>query len=275
MVKRCTVPLSIILALALAGCSTPSGRGSRLLPWNWFAPDRATQVENAGQAVQQHEHTVIKAAQQDVRATNIALESAPPSRPVDTAREFARRADTKLGQALGPVDIAADNTLRALVGDLISENSELRAQAAAQMARRDAADANAARHLEASRAREAELQAKLIASDRRYQAEAETARKWKFWIFAIIGGWVSLQLIGAMARLYPGLQPIATLAGHVAAPAVQAAYNRVTTATGRAIADASRAGQNAAEVLRQHLDATTDEADQLAIRTRYESASRP
>jgi len=260
---------ALLLVCLLAGCASNPGRGSRLWPWNWFAPDHATQLVQAQERTGEQERKVLKGAQEDVRAAGHALAGAESSRAVDTAKAFTAKADAKLGQALGSLTAEQDQQLLALVLQLTSELAEERASGAAELRRRDGRENALARDLEESRASEAAIKDKLIESDRRYQAEAEQARRWKFWIFAIVGGWVALQVLAGISRFYPALQPVARLAGTVAAPAVQAAYNRVTNAVGRAISDAEKVSTATADTIRSYLDPITDEADQQAIRETY------
>ncbi|MCW5548877.1 MAG: hypothetical protein KIT44_07925 [Opitutaceae bacterium] len=264
----------LALCLALAGCSTQTGRGSRLLPWNWFAPDRATQLEQQQQRTGEAEKQVLRGAQEDVRATGHALAGAEPSRAVDTAKSFNAKADAKLGQALGSLTAEQDGKLLALVLQLTSELAEERAAGAAELRRRDSREAAQSAALAEAREREAALTAKLVESDGKYQAQAEQARRWKFWIFAIVGGWIGLQVLAGLSRFFPNLAPVSHLAGSIAAPAVQAAYNRVTTTVGRAIADAEKAGQGVADTIRGYLDGPMDAEDQGVIHQKYKTAPR-
>jgi hypothetical protein len=268
--------LALLVALTLlAGCASSAGRGSRALPWNWFAPDHATQLETAQARTRDAEGTQIKAAQENVRATGQALAAEPsPTLPVQVAKEFNNRADAALAQAAGPLTAATDRDLALMVGRLTSENESLRAAGAVELARRDRAEAAISRELEALRAREQATTAKLIESDRRYQEQAEKHRRVWFWIYLIVGGWVLLQVLSGLARFYPGLAPVARAAGMVAAPAVQAAYNRTTTAIGRALADAEAVSKDTADGIRKYLDAQTDAAEQVAIRESYLTSPR-
>jgi hypothetical protein len=48
----------------------------------------------------------------------------------------------------------------------------------------------------------------------------------------------------------------------------------VTTAAGRALADAEKFSKEAAETIRDHLDGPMDAADQAEVRKHYETAAR-
>lgn len=266
----------VLFLFTLAGCSTPAGRGPRWLPWNWASPDHATQLEAAQGRTHEAEARQVKVAQQHVRATAQALATEPePSRSVEVARDLNARADAALAQAVGPLSAEEDRTLARMVAQLTSENAALRAEGAAALAARDRHEAALSREIEILRAREAEVTSRLIESDRRYQAQAEKHRRLWFWIWLILGGWIVLQILAGIARFYPALAPVSRLAGMVTAPALQASYDRFSTAVGRTLADAQRASDDVAERLRDLLDRNTDAPEQQAIRHNYEIATRP
>lgn len=267
------IGLCALLLAALAGCASSAGRGPRWLPWNWAAPDHATQLERSQSRTAQAADAQVKAAQENVRATGQALAAEPaPSLPVQVARELNARADASLAQAVGAITAATDRDLALMVARLTSENEGLRARGAADLATRDRAEAALSRSLEEAREREAVVTSRLIESDRRYQEQAEKHRRLWFWIWLILGGWFLLQIVSGLARFYPGLAPLARAAGMVSAPAIQASYDRLTTAGGRAIADAEKTSKAMADMLREFLDRNADEPEQRAIREAYQAA---
>lgn len=278
LLKLATTALLIGLValwlLFVTGCASPAGRGSRLLPWNWFSPDRVAQLEKAESKTAAAETAAVKAAQVENAKTIEALKTAPSAdRSVQVATRTANNAQLLLDQAVGPVPPETVFKLRETVAALVSENAELRATGEAAQARDERTIATQAQKLDEARAREDTLTEKLKASDLRYQAEAAQARKWKFWIVAIVGGWLALQILSGLAKFYPPLAPIARAAGAVSAPVAQAMLDKAHRAVGQAIATAEKVSSATAEQLRNHLDATTDEAEQQAIRRAYIAAA--
>jgi hypothetical protein len=265
---------ALLLLFSLCGCASPAGRGSRLLPWNWFSPDRAGQLAEQQKATTGAEHELVKAAQENVRATSQALAVAPASQAVTVAQDFNGRADAQLAQAVGALPADKVQQLEQLVAQLTSENAEIRAAGAVELAKRDKAESALAAALEDSRNREAKLTEQLKQSDLQYQAQAEKYRRVVFWVAVIAGGWLALQLLAGISRFYPGLAPVARLAGMVSAPVVHAAYERVTAAGGRMLADMEKSSAVLAEQVRGLMDTHTDPADQVAIRAKFNTAPR-
>lgn len=263
-----------LLVLLLAGCVSSTGRGSRLLPWNWFSPDNATKLEHQQDKTGAAERKLVGKAQENVRATGKTIARLPDGLLKQVLAEFNDRADAELADAIGPLSPETDRSLATLVEQLTSENAELRAKGEAALAKRDRIEEVLGKELEEAREREKQLTEKLKTSDLNYQAEAEQARRWKFWIAAAIGSWLLLQLLSGLSRFYPGLAPVSHFAGTIAAPAMRAAYTRVTAAAGRAIAAAEKVSADAAATIRNHLDTHADAADQVEIRKHYEAASR-
>ena len=266
--------LVLVGGLLLGGCSTPAGRGSRLLPWNWFAPDRVAQLEKAEAKNDEAAQNLGKSAQEDVRAAKDALAKAPDSLAVATARQFNNRADAKLGEVFGPLTVAKDLELQQLVDKLCSDLPEINAEGINEMLIRDRAAMADSEALRKSRESIADLTDKLKTSDLKYQATAEKYRRVLFWIGLAVGGFLLLQVLSGLAKFYPSLAPVANLAGRVVAPAIQAASDKLHRAVGKAIAEAEKAADGSAAILRKYLDATTDEDHQETIRKSYEVASR-
>lgn len=273
LAKPLTACLLLVL-LVLSGCASTSSRGSRLLPWNWFSPDRVAQLEKAESKTAAAETAAVKAAQVENAKTIEALKTAPAAdRSVQVASRTAGNAQLLLDQAVGPIDPKLVFELRATVADLVSENAQLRAQGEAAQARDERTIASQARDLDDARAREDTLTEKLKAADLKYQAQAAKYRRLVFIVGAIVVAWIALQILAGAAKFYPGLAPIARAAGAVSAPVAQAMLDKAHRAVGTAIADAEKVSSAAAEQLRQHLDATTDEAEQQAIRRAYLAAA--
>jgi hypothetical protein len=262
--------------LILAGCSAPqNSRGSRLAPWNWFSPDQSTALQVQEQKTDAAEDKLVKKAQENVRATGKGIALLPAGLLKQVLEEYNNRADSELAVAVGALPAATDHELATLVQQLTSENAAQRAAGATAAAQREKIENGLGRELEEARKREAALTDRLQESDLKYQAEAAQARKWKFWIGAAIGGWLLLQILTGLARFYPALAPLSHFTGMIASPALHAAYNRLTSATGQALADAERVSKEAAETIRQQLESPMDAADQAAIRKKYEAAIRP
>lgn len=267
--------LIALTAVLLSGCTTTSGRSSRLWPWNWFAPDHATQLQGAQQDTQEIEDKISKRVQIEVAKVLEALKSAPQeNRAVKVATRAAENAQNMLNQAAGPISAEDLAALKETVQNLLSENAELRATGERQQAAAEVINTSLSGALDDSRSREKEMTEKLQQSDLRYQAEAEKSRRLVFWGCVIVGGWILLQLLAGVSRFFPQLAPVAQLAGMVSAPVVQSLYNRATTAVGQAIASAEKVSTATADVLRVHLDGPLDEADKIVVRKNYESAAR-
>lgn len=262
----------VILLLLLTGCVGPtSGRGSRLLPWNWFSPDRAGQLERAQGRTDGAEQRLVDEAHRDLGKTVETLGQDPaPTKYTLQALRFGRHGLGLLDQVKA-VPFADQQADAQLVRDLLSENADVRLAAIRRQADDDARATGLAKDLEAARAKEAALTTQLQESDRRYQEQAEKYRRVIFWVAVIGGGWLVLQLLAGAARFYPGLAPVARIAGMVSAPVIQAQYNRLSSGIGQALASAGAA----AEMLRPHLDTHTDVADQQAIASSFNSSPKP
>jgi ElaB/YqjD/DUF883 family membrane-anchored ribosome-binding protein len=265
----------LLLVLLLTGCTSSPGRGSRLAPWNWFSPDQSTALQVQEQKTEAAADKLVKKAQENVRATGKGIALLPSGLLKQVLEEYNTRADSELAVAVGALPAQTDRELATLVQQLTSDNAALRAQGADAAEKRQRIESGLGRELEEARQREAALTDKLQASDLKYQAEAEQARRWKFWIGAGIAGWLALQVLTGLARFYPALAPLSHLTGMLSSPAMHAAYNRVTSATGQALADAERISKEAADTIRQQIEAPMDAADQAAIRKKYEAAIRP
>ena len=258
---------AIITAFALVlltGCATTVGQGSRLLPWNWFHPNANARLVKAETRVDAAEDKTVHAAHVETYKAGLALAVAADSPAVVTARRTLGNGNGLLSQ-VAPLTATEDAEARQLIGDLLSASAERVARAEKQQAAVEGENARISRELSAAAASLNTATGKLAAAN---AANAEAAAKYRriwFWIYAVAGGWVLLQVLSGLARFYPGLAPIAHLAGSIAAPAVQAAYTRATTAVSKAIADAEKAGNGAADTIRTFIDARMDSPEQHVI----------
>jgi len=268
--------LLAVLALGtlwLSGCAShngSAGRGSRALPWNWFARDNVAALEKAEGRLEQAQTALVKEAQANVRASGHAIAVAPASREVAVAAQFNTRADAQLAQAVGAVAAGEDARLRVLVDRLRSELEAEREQGVRELAQRDRVAASLSDALTKSEQAVAAATDKLKASDLKYQAQAAKYRRLVFWVVAGVVAWFALQLLAGAAKFFPALSPVSRVAGLVSAPVSQALANRSLGAVGRALAGVERLSANAASFARQQLDAEFDEAEQRQARAAYE-----
>lgn len=267
---------AIFILCLLAGCATTAGRGSRLLPWNWFAPDHATQLQHQQETTQEIEDEVAKRVQIEVEKVVLALKAArQDDRGVQVAQRAAENAQQLLTRANGQVSAEDLAKLKETVQNLLSENADLRARGERQQAAAEAINLTLSGSLDESRTRESTLTEKLQESDKRYQAEAEKSRRLLFWVCIGIGSWLLLQLLSGASRFFPTLAPVARVAGLVSAPVVQAAYEKLAAGVSRTIRTGEQLAATGATIgLRQTLDNNTDEAEQAAIRAHYEKLTR-
>lgn len=115
------------ILLLLSGCASSSGV-RWYAPATWFshapaaASDRAERKEDAAR------EKVIQSAQRSAHETDLALSSAPLSRPVEVARDASASTVQLLDQAVGPMTAADLAAVRRQVQLLTSENAKLREQ---------------------------------------------------------------------------------------------------------------------------------------------------
>jgi|GEM_PF-2313109 len=271
---RVAVLLAVLAVgtLWLSGCASHGGsRGSRVLPWNWFARDNVAALEKAEGQAAFASAALVKEAQANVRASGHAIAVAPASREVQVAHEFNTRADAQLSQAVGSVTATEDASLRELVDRLRSELVAERESGTRELAARDRNAAVLSDALAKSEAAVVAATERLKVSDLKYQAQAAKYRRLVFWVVAAVVAWFALQLLAGAAKIYPALGGVSRLAGMVSAPVSQALANRSLGAVGRALAGVERLSANAASFTRAQLDAETDPAEQQQIRAAYEA----
>jgi len=262
----------LVILVLLSGCASPAGPGSRLLPWNWFHPDANARMEKATTRADVAGAKTVHAATGEIFKASIAAQALAPGRPKDVTTRFVG-SGLALLQQVSPLTAAESADALAIAQGLLSEEAAAREAAEQRQAASETANARLSRDLAAAGLALDGATGKLASANR---ANAEGAAKYRrlwFWIYAVAGGWLALQAISGLARFYPGLAPIAHFAGSLAAPAVQAAYTRATSGVSKAIADAEKAGNGAAETLRAFLDPRLDTAEQAAIAKPFRATS--
>lgn len=125
---RLSATFPIVVLLLASGCAGPGSNAKWWSPATWFSGSEARKVETLN--VQLGEATVRaqKEAQRAAHETRIALETAPPSRPVELARESNGAAVAVLDQLAGSLTYSELESLRTQVTRLLSENEALRKQ---------------------------------------------------------------------------------------------------------------------------------------------------
>ena len=122
-----------IAVLALSGCATGSNSNVRWWsPGTWFSGAPAVAVDRAEAKEDKARHEVLKSAQRNAHETQVALASAPQSRPVEVATETNSATVALLDQAVGPLSAEDAARLRKTISGLLSENAEIRARAEAE-----------------------------------------------------------------------------------------------------------------------------------------------
>jgi hypothetical protein len=223
MVNKIAVVLCLFL---LAGCGVTGGRGSRLYPWNWFAPDRATQLQDQHQTTVGAGDKLTDEAHRDLNKTVETLRKDP------APNEYNRQALHFASHGLGLLDQVRQLPFawlqedQELVAGLFSNDPAIRAAA---QKKQDGAEDRAAKlagELADSKRREDALTTKLEESDKRYQAEAESARRTKFIIYGLIALWLLGNVVSKLAQANPAFAGAAKVFGAVAMPVLSAAKDR-------------------------------------------------
>jgi hypothetical protein len=272
--------LATLAALLLAGCvgDRTGGRGSRLLPWNWGAPDHAGQLATQQTKTAAAEDAVTATAHRDLNKTVRTLEADPAPTPY-TAQglKFARHGLGLLDQ-VQPIPYAQLQADNQLVADLFSEQADIRLAALKREAADNATAAEQARALDRSRAREAELTGKLQESDRRYQAEAEQHRRLWFYVYAAIGVLLVGNLLRFAAQFVPALGGVSKLVGTVINPAGEYALHRAQVGlqrVGHAMSDVrTKLSPEMAEKVVSYFNQRTDDDHQQIIAAAANTAPR-
>lgn len=185
--------LLLILCLAALGLAA----GCIRIPAPWSS-NKATAVARAEDKADTARETVLRRAQSETTVAAIALRSAPPSRPVEIAREATASAESMQAQALGALPEPERQRLEKLVADLQSEIVAVRSAAEKQ---RDADAVRAAREavkLAAANDKVDDLNGKLAATYQREKALGDMVRRF---VWTCIGLGVLAVLLG-VAWLY-------------------------------------------------------------------------
>lgn len=129
-----TVAIVALWLLLVTGCGTTGG-ARWYAPATWWSSRPAANVDKAHAQESNARDAVIKAAQKATHETQIALASAPASRPVAVASDSNNSAVALLDQAAGPLDAADLARIRQTIVGLLSDNAALRAAAEKDRAR--------------------------------------------------------------------------------------------------------------------------------------------
>lgn len=268
----CVRALLILGVFTLAGCNSPAGQGSRLLPWNWFHADANKRLEKAEAKTEHLEHEAVHTAHVETVKAGLALAVAGDSKPVEIARRTVGNAKGLLAQ-VSPLTAAEDAEARSIVDDFLSGQVERVAAAERAQAAAEKQNGQLSRDLAAASEALKVAEGKLAQANLENATAAAKYRRLWFWIYTIAGSWVALQILAGISRFYPALAPVARVAGLVSAPVVQAAYERTTSAVARAIVDAEKISTQTADTLRYYLDPRADEAEQAVIKTKVQKAN--
>ncbi|PAW75168.1 MAG: hypothetical protein B9S38_02460 [Verrucomicrobiia bacterium Tous-C4TDCM] len=280
-----TLVASALLAVVLltTGCSTTggAGRGSRLWPWNWKASDSTAALARAEAKDATASTGLRKDAQRNAAATVAAIEEEKArqlaagglSREIQTAAEYAGRTAQALNASEG---FLAFDTQRELVAMVRLRNSQVEAERTKGEKLLAAADRLAERAAEQKVAADADREAankKVQQEQQRALAAEEKYNRMWFWIYAGLGVFAFLKVLPVLAAAFPALAPVATVAGWLDAPFVQAGYSRLRGSVGEAIARAEKIGGMSADALRIIVDTPATVAEQKAIAAHYIAAT--
>lgn len=228
--------LVIAAALALTGCIRIPA------PWSY---DKAKAVSRAEDKADVARDAVLRRAQSETTVAAIALRSAPPSRPVEIAREATAAAESMQAQALGALPEAERQRLEKLVADLQSEIVAVRSAAEKQ---RDADSVRAAREavkLSAANAKVDDLNGKLAAAYQREKVLGDTVRRF---VWTCIGLAVLAVILGA-AWLY-----------------LRYALGGFAPALGKVLGSLDRSQPDVAKIVRGLLDSELNRHEQARVR---------
>lgn len=281
---RFRLVIAIILSVALAGCATaPAARGSRLLPWNWFASDSTAKVEQAQARGDAADDKLRREAQRMAQATKLAIDEEKArqlavggvSRELTTAAEYAGRTVALLNASEGFLAFDVQRELAEMVRQRNSAVEAERARGDKLLTAADRIAENAATLKVKSEQALAAAQKQVGAEQQRaLVAEEKYHRVW-FCIWCALGGIALLKVLPLLAGAFPALAPIARVASWVVAPTVQAGYSKLRATVGGLIASAEKAGNLTAEAIRAHLDGPITESEQSELHRHYTAAKLP
>ena len=122
--------LMVCWLIFITGCTTGGARNVKWWsPATWFSAREAQAEDRAVVKLDDAKERAVKAAQGTAHETQVALVSAPESRPVDVARESNDQTVTLLDQAAGPLPSSEITKIRKQVTGLLSDNAALRTEA--------------------------------------------------------------------------------------------------------------------------------------------------
>lgn len=282
---RTSSPIAVILLAALlcasSGCvSTPGGRGSRLLPWNWFSSDSTSQVEKAEKREEQADNTLRTEAQRMAEATKLAIAAEKArqlaeggvSRELTTAEDYAGRTVSLLNASEGFLAFDVQAELAEMVR---LRNSQVQAERARGDKLLAGADkiAERAATLKIKAARELAIANGKVAAEqqRALVAEEKYNRTW-FWILVGLGVYALLQLLPLLAKAFPAIGPLSTAAGMILSPVAQATLGKMKKVTGELIHTVESGAAISANAIRERFDGPLSEHDQSDIAKAYAAA---
>lgn len=232
---------AVALLLTVSGCATTDTRGSRLLPWNWFASDSTARVEKAEGKVDGANTALRKNAQEMTAAGKAAIAAeknrqlgagGEVSREIESAEDYLERADNDLSQSEGPLPAARIRELEEMVRLRNSQIADERKRGDAALTKLDRLAQTAAATkvkgelaLADAHKRVGEEQQRALIAEEKYN------RMW-FIIWAIVIGllvfWIGGQVLTRLAQANPVLAPIAAAYNMIAAPALKAQWQKVS-----------------------------------------------
>lgn len=283
------ISLGCVAVLSLSGCVGAPG-GVWWNPTTWAsraapaAADRAAaKVDSARSAEGQAADAAVQAAHIEFVKTDLALAAAPDSRPVSLARRTTTNGLGLLDQ-VRPLTAAQSAEARQLVADLLSDNTQTVAAAAAKQRTAEEKLVALGRDLEEARAKLEKREADLAKANGQlreaYDRENALANKVRnFWF--VVGGlallWVLGNVLSVAARFHPGLSGMSRLVNGVAAPAFAFAEARAADGlqkVGHALARVRNAVPAAAERVVEIFDQETDADHQRVIGAAANTAPR-
>lgn len=229
--------MAAAIAIMSAGCIR--------IPAPWPS-DKAKAVSRAEDKADVARDNVLRRAQSETTVAAIALRSAPPSRPVEIAREATAAAESMQAQALGALPEAERQRLEKLVADLQSEIVAVRSAAEKQ---RDADSVRAAREavkLSAANAKVDDLNGKLAAAYQREKALGDMVRRF---VWTCIGLGFLAVLLGA-CWLY-----------------LRYALGGFAPALGKVLGSLDRSQPDVAKIVRGLLDSELNRHEQARVRS--------
>jgi hypothetical protein len=165
--------------------------------------------------------SLIKNAHEDAILTDLALGFAPTSRPVEVARGTAEDTVEALDEAVGATDKSRMVELESLIGDLLSENAEIRDEAERVLSEKEATFSDIKKEHKKAQVSLAEAQAKLAESvgllEVAFDRENALANKYRNVRFAFIGLLILAGLVVAVMAYFRfvGMGALGSIVGSI------------------------------------------------------------